>query len=81
MKGVILLYITPYSQDLATSEFHMFGPMKEALRWRFSTDEVIGAVQNWLKTQLKNFHIPDGIKELVEHWNRCVEIEGDYVQK
>jgi hypothetical protein len=28
----------------------MFGPMKEALRGRFSSDEeVIGAVQNWLK--------------------------------
>jgi hypothetical protein len=37
--------------------FHMFGPMKEALRGRrFSSDEdIIGAVQNWLKTQPKNF--------------------------
>jgi hypothetical protein len=35
----------------------MLGPMKEALRGRrFSSDkEVIGAVQNWLKTQSKNF--------------------------
>jgi hypothetical protein len=35
----------------------MFGPMKSALRGRrFSSDEeVIGAVQNWLKTQPKNF--------------------------
>jgi hypothetical protein len=30
----------------------MFGPMKEAVRRRLSSDEeVIGAVQNWLKTQ------------------------------
>jgi hypothetical protein len=41
----------------------MFGPMKEALRGRiFSSDEVIGAVQNWLKTQPKNF-LSDGIKK------------------
>jgi hypothetical protein len=35
----------------------MFGPMKGALRGRrFSCDdEVIGAVQNWLKMQPKNF--------------------------
>jgi hypothetical protein len=34
----------------------MFGPMKEALRGRFSSgDEVLGTVQNWLKTQPKNF--------------------------
>jgi hypothetical protein len=61
----------------------MFGPMKEALRGRrFSSDEeVIGAVQNWLKTQPRNFFY-DGIKkELVKRWNRCVEVEGDYVEK
>jgi hypothetical protein len=34
----------------------MFGPMKEALRRRFSSDEeVISPVQNWLKKQLKTF--------------------------
>jgi hypothetical protein len=35
----------------------MFGPMKEAIRGRrFSSDEEgIGMVQNWLKTQPKNF--------------------------
>jgi hypothetical protein len=36
----------PYSPDLAPSDFHMFGSMKEALRGRFSSDEeVIGAVK------------------------------------
>jgi hypothetical protein len=37
----------------------MFGPVKEALRGRIfsSNEEVIGAVQNWLKTQLKNFFL------------------------
>jgi hypothetical protein len=34
----------------------------------------IDAVQNWLKTQPKNF-FTDGIKKLVERWNRCVEVE------
>jgi hypothetical protein len=35
----------------------MFGPMKKALRGRrFSSDEeVMGAVQNWLKTLTKKF--------------------------
>jgi hypothetical protein len=37
---------------------------------------------NLLKTQPKNF-FSDGIKkkELVKCWNRCVEVEGDYVEK
>jgi hypothetical protein len=36
---------------------HIFGPIKEALRGRrFSSDEEFTvAVQNWLKTQPKNF--------------------------
>jgi hypothetical protein len=60
----------------------MFGPMKEALRGRrFSSDEeVIGAVQNWLKTQPKTF-FSDVIEKLVKRWNRCVKVEGDYVEK
>jgi hypothetical protein len=39
----------------------MFGAMKEALRGRrFSSDEgVNGAVQNWLKTQSKNFFLTE----------------------
>jgi hypothetical protein len=45
----------------------MFGPMKETLRGRrFSSDEeVIGGVQNWLKTQPKSFFFfSDGIRKL-----------------
>jgi hypothetical protein len=43
--------------DLASSDLHKFGKMKEALSGRrFSSDEeAIGAVQNWLKTGPKNF--------------------------
>jgi hypothetical protein len=39
--------------------------MKEAVRGRrFSSDEeVIGTVQNWLKTQPKNFFFHDGSKK------------------
>jgi hypothetical protein len=54
---------------------------RKLLRGRiFSSDkEVIGTVQNWLKTQPKNFFLT--IKKLVKRWNRCVEVEGDYVEK
>jgi hypothetical protein len=61
----------------------MFGPMKEALRGRrFSSDEeVTGAVQNWLKKQSKNFFFSDGIRKLMKSWNRCVEVEMNYIEK
>jgi hypothetical protein len=39
----------------------MFGPMKEALRGKrsLSYEEVIGKVQNWLKTQQKNIFLKE----------------------
>jgi hypothetical protein len=61
MEGVILVHFTPKSETVKL-DFHMFGPKKEALTERFSSDaEVTGAVQNWLKTQSNFFS--DGIKE------------------
>jgi hypothetical protein len=81
MESVILVHFTPKGPDLATCDFHTFGPTKEATRGRrFSSDEeVIGEVQIWLKTQpKKNFM---GLKKHVKHWNRCTEVEGDYTEK
>jgi hypothetical protein len=57
IEGAILVHFIQKGPDLAPGYFHMFDPMKEALRGRiFAFDEVvIGAVQNWLKTQPRNF--------------------------
>jgi hypothetical protein len=57
MEGVILVHFTPKGPDLAHAYFHVFGPMKEALRRRkFSSDEeVTGAVQNWLNATKKSY--------------------------
>ena len=48
----------PYLPDLAPSDFHLFGPLKESLRGRhFSSDEKVKtAVKKWLKTQLVEFY-------------------------
>jgi histone-lysine N-methyltransferase SETMAR len=52
--GFELMEQPPYSPDLAPSNFHIFGPMKEALRENFSSDEeVIGAVQKLVKDAKK----------------------------
>jgi histone-lysine N-methyltransferase SETMAR len=42
----------PYSPDLTPSDYHMFGPLKEAMggkKFR-SDEEVHQAVQEWLRT-------------------------------
>jgi histone-lysine N-methyltransferase SETMAR len=47
----------PYSPDLAPSDYHMIGPLKEALGGKkFQSDEEIHrAVHDWLKSQPKGF--------------------------
>jgi histone-lysine N-methyltransferase SETMAR len=72
----------PYSPDLAPSDCHLFGPMKEHLRGqKFADDnEVMEAVQSWLKAMPKSFFLK-GICKLVDRWTTCVAKQGDYVEK
>ena len=71
-----------YSPDLAPSDFHLFRPLKNALRGRrFSCDDdVKAAVHQWLCTQPKTF-FADGIKKLAGHWEKCIAKQGDYIKK
>ena len=72
----------PYSPDLAPSDFHVFGPLNEALRGRHfsSDDEVKEAVHSWLRDQPKTF-FSDGIQKLLCRYNTCIRLQGDYVEK
>jgi histone-lysine N-methyltransferase SETMAR len=72
----------PYSLDLALSDFHLFGPMKDGLRGKQfpDTDTVIEAVKKWLSQNDSNFY-GAGIQRLVECWRKCIERGGDFVEK
>jgi len=51
----------PYSPDLAPSDFHMFGPLKEAMggkKFR-SDEEVRHVVHEWLPDYQKNFFLKE----------------------
>ena len=80
--GWKLLTHPPYSPDLAPSDFHLFGPLKESMKGiHFQTDEEVkAAVSNWLRTQSTEFYAK-GIDNLISRWNKCVAKEGDYVEK
>jgi hypothetical protein len=71
-----------HSPDLASPDFHLFGPLKEALgRRRFRCDEdTKNAMHHWLHAQPKTFYY-NTIKRLVGCWEKCVGKEGDYVEK
>jgi hypothetical protein len=56
--------------------------MKEHVRGkRFAdSDEVMEAVQSWLKARPKSSSL-EGIRKLVDRWTKCVAKEGDYAEK
>ena len=72
----------PYSPDLAPSDFHVFGPLKEAMGGKSfrSDEEVQQAVHEWLNYQPKYF-FSRGIHALPKRWNTCMVRNRDYVEK
>lgn len=80
--GWTVLPHPPYSPDLAPSDFHLFGPLKEGLRGRRFADNnaVMDAVKSWTTSADVNFY-ERGIQALVHRWRKCVEKDGDYVEK
>jgi hypothetical protein len=70
------------TSSLQPSNYHIFGPLKEALRsHRFSSDEgVKEAVHTRLREQPKSF-FSAGIQKLVERYNKCIVLQGDCVEE
>jgi histone-lysine N-methyltransferase SETMAR len=68
--------------DLAPRDYYLFGSPKKALRGRqFGSDEEVKqVVHTWLCDQPKTFFC-NGIKKLVERCKKCVDKQGDYVEK
>jgi len=82
IEGLRFEYIPnpPYSPDLAPSDFHVFGPLKNGLSGtQFRDDDEVGSVvHEWLRTRPKEL-LSRGIYALIKRWRKCIELEGDYV--
>jgi histone-lysine N-methyltransferase SETMAR len=62
-----------HSPDLAPSDFHLFGQLKEALGGRrFRCDNMKNSAHQWLCAQPKDFYY-DGIKKLVGCWKNVLK--------
>jgi len=72
----------PHSPDLTLSDFHLFGPLKDALRGtRFEDDESMSrAVRTWLREQEMSCY-REGMHALVSRWRKDIYVDGDYVEK
>jgi hypothetical protein len=74
--------ITPYSPDVAPSDYHLFGKLKESLRGtRFEGDHaLITAAKWWPRLDGPEFY-PAGIQAIVLRWRKAVDRNGDYVEE
>jgi histone-lysine N-methyltransferase SETMAR len=72
----------PYSPDLAPSDYHIFGPLKDVLSGNIlrSDEELQEAVHQWLRKWPKEF-FSTGIQALVKRLRTCIEHNGDCVEK
>jgi histone-lysine N-methyltransferase SETMAR len=79
--GWTTLVHPPYSPDLAPSDYHLFGPLKEGLRGKHyaNDDAVKAAVRKWLRDQPMEFY-EAGIQSLIKRWNTTLQKEGDYIE-
>ena len=72
----------PNSTDLVPSDYHLFPVIKNWLGIQcFDTDAELHAIVNhWLKAQVADFY-REGIEKLVPRYDKCLNLNGDYVEK
>jgi len=72
----------PYSPDLAPSDFHLFLHLKKHLVGKKfdDDDEAQEEVMMWFKGQAADFY-DSGIQKLVPRLNKCLDNDGDCVEK
>ena len=68
---------SPYSPDLALSDFHLFPSMKESLRGRRFDDleEVKSAIKEWVMQRDEEFSKVDFLL-----WRKCIDGRGDFTE-
>ena len=81
-NDIELLMHAPYSPDLAPSDFWLFPNVKDPLRGKkFSSRAALGsAIYQWsLHTSTDQF--AGAFTAWIERWKKCIEREGDYIEK
>jgi len=67
--------------NLAPSDYHVFRSLKDSLRGQSGCDEeVIDTINDWFELQDKQFFL-DGVNSLAHRWEKCIVLEGDYIEK
>jgi hypothetical protein len=71
-----------YIPDLASSDYHLFSPLKGAIRGKkFESDrEVISEVKRWLRQRPAEWY-HEGIQARTSRWRKAIDSEGDCLEK
>jgi hypothetical protein len=79
--SIIVTGVETWIHHLAPSDYHLFGPLKGAIRGkRFEDDEeVIAEVKRWLPQRPAEWY-REGIHALASRWRKAKHSEGDYVK-
>jgi histone-lysine N-methyltransferase SETMAR len=72
----------PYSPDQPPNGYHLFTKMKVWLATRsFHTNgELMDGVNNWLYNLAAPF-FEEGLQKLVSRYEKCLNVDGNYVEK
>jgi transposase len=70
----------PYSPDLAPSYYHLFTKMKVWLATQRFHEELMDGVNNWLHNLAAPF-FDEGLQKLVSRYDKCLNVDGNYVEK
>jgi hypothetical protein len=68
----------PYSLDLAPSDYHLFGHLKDHLRGHhYETDKAVQETMRswWWIAGMHFYH--RGIFKILQHWQKCIDWDGD----
>jgi hypothetical protein len=79
-NGWELLSHPPYIPDLAPTDYHLFGSLKDYLRGlHYETEEAVQeAVRSWLRGAGTDFY-RRGVFKILQHWQKCIDWDGDFV--
>ena len=72
----------PYSPDLAPSDFHLFGFLKKKLRGvRFESEMDVETEVRKILNSCDSEFFRTAFDELVKRWQKCIDVNGFYIEK
>ena len=72
----------PYSTDLASSDFHLFGLLKDFLRGQYFTNN--GELNTTVSLSSKNVDkalYRAGFQQCARRWEKCVLVNGNWEER